>query len=139
METYDGRKAHHSGRMTHDGLTGHLFDRLAASVSEIPTDRRIELTNTLDEQMLTEDLRSAIVASGRSAYSLGIEADIRPEIITRFLLGQRDMRLDSASKIAAVLGLKLTSEFASPERTEPKPQKRSKSPRSPGKRTKKGT
>ena len=57
--------------------------------------------------MLSNELKAAIAASGKSAYSLGHEAGVRPEIITRFLSGERDLRLETAGKIAAVLGQEL--------------------------------
>lgn len=57
-------------------------------------------------------LRSAIKASGLTHYRLGQEAGVAPSQIDRFMLPtedprHRDLRLSTAARIAAVLGLDL--------------------------------
>lgn len=57
-------------------------------------------------------LRAAIKASKRTHYNLGQEADIQPSQIDRFMLPADDPRhrglsLDTASRLACVLGLEL--------------------------------
>lgn len=59
-------------------------------------------------ELIAEQLKKAIVASGLSLYSLAKQAETTPEQIGRFLKGERDMRMETASRIAAVLGLELT-------------------------------
>ena len=57
---------------------------------------------------LTDDLRTAIRETGLTHYRIGKDAGIAPDIIGRFVRGERDLRLETASKICDVLGLKLT-------------------------------
>jgi hypothetical protein len=57
-------------------------------------------------------LRQAIKASGLTHYRLGQDAAVAPSQIDRFMLPasdprHRDLRLATAAKIAAVLGLEL--------------------------------
>ena len=90
------------------GVIGAKLDRLAELVNRQPAERQAALLESLEgEHMLSKELKAAIEASGKSAYSLGHEAGVRPEIITRFLSGERDLRLETAGKIAAVLGQEL--------------------------------
>jgi DNA-binding phage protein len=94
------------------------LDRLAELLARQPDERQRQLLETLfmAEKTLVLQLKQAIESSGRTAYSLGKEAGIRPEIITRFLNGERDLRLETAGKICAVLGLALDSKSST--RTE---------------------
>lgn len=55
-------------------------------------------------------LREAIVASNLTAYRLATDAGIRPEIVARFVSGERDIRMATAAKIAMALGLALRRE-----------------------------
>lgn len=57
--------------------------------------------------ILSEQLKAEIRDSGLSHYRIAMDAGIRPEQIDRFMSGERDLRLESASKLAAVLGLEL--------------------------------
>lgn len=56
-------------------------------------------------------LRQAITASGLSYYALGRAAGVDPSVILRFMAAGEDrggdMRLSTAAKVAAVLGLSL--------------------------------
>lgn len=54
---------------------------------------------------LSETLREAIRNSSMSIYRLAKEAGVSPAVITRFLKGQRDLRLSTVERIAEVLGL----------------------------------
>ena len=56
---------------------------------------------------ISEELRQAIKASGMTSYRLGKESKTSPTVIDRFLNGQRDLRLATAAKLAAVLQLEL--------------------------------
>ncbi len=56
---------------------------------------------------LVESLRRAIVRSGLTHYRIAQDAGITPPMIDRFVRGERDLRLETASKIAEVLGLNL--------------------------------
>src|SRR4051812_36397393 len=52
-------------------------------------------------------LRDAIARSGRSTYALGRDAGVDPGAIQRFLSFERDLRLETAARLARELGLKL--------------------------------
>lgn len=57
-------------------------------------------------------LRAAIKADGRTHYALGKAADVAPSALDRFMMPADDPRhrsltLDTASRIAGVLGLEL--------------------------------
>lgn len=66
-------------------------------------------TKTEPTASMADQLRSAIAKSGRSFYELGAEAGVHPVQVSRFAKGERDLRLESASRLAGVLGLRLTS------------------------------
>ncbi|MDP6557320.1 MAG: helix-turn-helix transcriptional regulator [Pirellulaceae bacterium] len=56
---------------------------------------------------LVEALRLAIVDSDMSRYEIAVEAGISHTIVTRFINNNRDIRLETASRIASVLDLEL--------------------------------
>ena len=63
--------------------------------------------------MIDEALKAAIRKSGRTYYELGKAAGVAPSVILRFMSDDPqarggDMRLSTAARIAAELGLKLT-------------------------------
>ena len=72
---------------------------------------------------LSSQIRDVIESRNLSLAELGKLADVDPAIIGRFLSGQRDLRLATADKIAAALGLRLV-EVAIPK-ASPKPRNRS--------------
>lgn len=57
-------------------------------------------------KLLADTLRGAIVKSGLSANALAEKTGVPQPTITRFLAGA-DMKLETAGKIAEVLGLRL--------------------------------
>ncbi len=56
---------------------------------------------------LSEALRRAIRASGKSLYQIAKESDVSQIVISRFLSGQRDIRMATADKLAEALGITL--------------------------------
>lgn len=58
---------------------------------------------------LADTLRDAIKASENTHYAIAKLCGISPAILDRFVAGERDLRLETAAKIADVLGLRLTS------------------------------
>ncbi len=58
---------------------------------------------------IIEVLQQAIESDGRAVYRLGKESGVSPEAIYRFVAGEHDIRLVTASKLADVLGLELRS------------------------------
>ena len=56
---------------------------------------------------VSDALRSAIRESGKSIADIAKEADVSPIVISRFLSGERDIRMRTADKLAETLGLVL--------------------------------
>jgi transcriptional regulator with XRE-family HTH domain len=54
---------------------------------------------------LSEALKRAIRQSDKSVYQIAKEADVSPIVISRFLSGERDIRLATADRLAETLGL----------------------------------
>jgi plasmid maintenance system antidote protein VapI len=54
-------------------------------------------------------LRAAIRKAGVTHYALAKLAEVAPAQIDRFMSGERDLRLGTAAKIAAALGLELAA------------------------------
>lgn len=54
-----------------------------------------------------DQLRDAIRESGKTHYRVGKDAGIKPEIVTRFVRGERDITGKTFAKLAAALGLTL--------------------------------
>ena len=59
-----------------------------------------------DKNHLAVKLRSAIDASGKTAYGLAKETGLGHRVIAKFLAGG-DLRLDTASKLMSALGLEI--------------------------------
>ena len=57
--------------------------------------------------VIARQLKNAIRRSGRNHYWIAKGAKIAPDIIDRFMSGERDIRLATAEKIAAALNLEL--------------------------------
>jgi ribosome-binding protein aMBF1 (putative translation factor) len=66
-----------------------------------------EATMTSDSD-LAQQLRDAIEAIGMTPYALAKASGVDDAVVYRFLAGQRDLTLDTASRIAAVVGVRLT-------------------------------
>lgn len=101
-------EAHDDRQDSEPGSIARKLDELAEAVAGLPPDRRRLLLQDLKGNMLADDLKNAIKASGLTHYAIGKAAGIRPEIVARFVSGEReDIRIGTAGKIAAVLGLEL--------------------------------
>jgi hypothetical protein len=55
---------------------------------------------------LSSGLREAIRDSGKSVYQIAKAASVSQIVISRFLSGERDIRMETADRLAEVLGLK---------------------------------
>lgn len=73
-----------------------------ASVGKSRSNKQERLPTVCDQ------LRDAIEASGWTHYRVGKQAKIKPEIVTRFVNGERDIRAETFAKIATALELELT-------------------------------
>jgi ribosome-binding protein aMBF1 (putative translation factor) len=58
---------------------------------------------------LSTSLKNALKHSSKSSYQLAKEAGVSQIMISRFLSGERDIRLATADRLANALGLKLVS------------------------------
>jgi len=56
---------------------------------------------------LSEALKQAVRESEKSEYQIAHEAGVSQIVISRFLSGERDIRMATADKLAGILGLKL--------------------------------
>jgi predicted transcriptional regulator len=56
---------------------------------------------------MTKELKRAIAASGLTINKLAVESGVPQPVLHRFMLGEQDLKLSTAEKLAAYLGLKL--------------------------------
>lgn len=61
----------------------------------------------MKRQRLQDILKIRIRKSGKKIYRLAQESGVSQPVIHRFITGERDIRLETADKLASVLGLKL--------------------------------
>lgn len=54
---------------------------------------------------LPDGLRQALTNSGKTSYQLMAETGVNHGVILRFMKGERDIRLETAEKLAAAVGL----------------------------------
>lgn len=57
---------------------------------------------------ISDQLKTAIKRSGKTKYALAQESGVAWAQISRFMDGERDLRLESAARLAESLNLKLT-------------------------------
>lgn len=114
-----------------------LYDRLEQLIEQLPKDRQKVAMGMLHAGTLAEDLKKAIADSGLTHYAIAKAAGVNVGGIDRFMRGERDMRIETASKICEVLGYGLAkldrsgSEPDSSEAMSSKPAKKTakKSPK----------
>jgi DNA-binding phage protein len=56
---------------------------------------------------LSQALKDALRASDKSMYQIAQDAGVSQIVLSRFLSGERDIRMATADKLAEALGLKL--------------------------------
>jgi hypothetical protein len=61
-----------------------------------------------ENAMLADQLREAIENSGRSINSIALAAGVPQPVLQRFVSGERDIRLETADKLADYFGMRLT-------------------------------
>lgn len=66
---------------------------------------------------LSEQLRAFIVASGHNPNSLADVAGVDRKQVARFMLNERDITLETASKIGKALNLRLAEHFTRQRKT----------------------
>jgi transcriptional regulator with XRE-family HTH domain len=62
----------------------------------------------MKKESLSGILKSAIKTSGKTVYRIAQESGVAHPVILRFMSGERDIRLETAEKLADTLGLRLT-------------------------------
>ena len=60
-----------------------------------------------EEASVADLLRTAVKESGLTSYRIAKDAGIAQIVLDRFVHGERDLRLETAAKVARVLGLTL--------------------------------
>jgi hypothetical protein len=61
-----------------------------------------------DEELASDALRHAIQTSPKSVYQIRKEAGISQIVVSRFLSGERDIRLATADRLARTLAIEVT-------------------------------
>ena len=69
---------------------------------------------------LSNQLRGIIESRGGTAYALGQESGVDATVIARFLSQERDIRMETADKLAAALGLRLVEVAITKPKGRPK-------------------
>ena len=59
---------------------------------------------------VSEALKQAIRASGKTPYQIAQDAGISEAVLSRFLTGERDIRMATADKLAEALVLKFAAQ-----------------------------
>ncbi len=96
------------------------LDRLEEIFSQLTPERQDAMMDMLNAGDLAEDLRKAIADSGLTHYAIGKASGVNIANIDRFVSGERDMRVATASKICAVLGYGLAKiELPKPSKKKP--------------------
>jgi Helix-turn-helix len=90
------------------------LNALRSEVSALPLDRQAALAELLDGGQLSSALLQGIIQSGLTCYALAKQTGLVPMVVSRFISGERDLRLRTAGKIAAALGLELKPVNATP-------------------------
>lgn len=80
---------------------------LVAEWAARPPERRDEILKELLMADMDEQLRRAICNSGETYYALAKRTGVDAVVISRFVAGERSLRLDTAAKLAEALDLEL--------------------------------
>ena len=107
MDTFDGSTNRESNRRVSD-----LYDELERVLGSVGPERQAELWRSLKMSELVDGLRGAIIDSGLTHYAIGKASGVDTAVIDRFVSGERDIRLETAGRIAAALGYKLAKSEA---------------------------
>jgi len=113
VDTFDGSTNRESHRSVSD-----LYDDLERVLGHVGPKRQAELLESLKMSELAKSLRKAIIESGMTHYSLGKVSGVDTAVIDRFVSGERDIRLETAGRIAESLGYRLAQyELQKPAKT----------------------
>jgi len=109
MVSYDGSTDTNKGR----GIA------IIAEISHLLDSQSSDRVNALGDvlmQDIGDKLRREIQRSGWTNYELSRQADISESVLSRFMSGERDLRLETASKLASALKLRLVSQTSKKRR-----------------------
>jgi hypothetical protein len=59
---------------------------------------------------LSDQLRKAVLNSGLTRYRVAVDAQVDHAVLRRFLSGERDIKLQTADRLAEYLGFELKKE-----------------------------
>ena len=126
MDSFDGSTNRESNRSVSD-----LYDDLERVLGHVGQKRQAKLLESLKMSELAKSLRKAIFESGMTHYSLGKVSGVDTAVIDRFVSGERDIRLETAGRIAESLGYSLVesetnepAKLAAKKSAKRKPSKR---------------
>ncbi len=94
-----------------------VFRDCPMTPDEVANDERIRnavqaefppATASTDSSSISDSLRNAIRQSSQSADEIAEKARISSQVVARVLSGERDIHLETADRLANVLGVKLT-------------------------------
>ena len=126
MDSFDGSTNRESNRSVSD-----LYDDLERVLGHVRPKRQAELLESLKMSELAKSLRKAILESGLKHYSLAKVSGVDTSMIDRFVSGERDIRLETAGRIADALGYSLVesetnepAKLAAKKSAKRKPSKR---------------
>jgi hypothetical protein len=66
-----------------------------------------QMSSHVGSGALSTALREAIRGSGQTVYQIAKAANVSQIVVSRFLSGERDIRMETADRLAEVLGLKI--------------------------------
>ena len=93
-----------ASRVTRKGT----FEKLVTRAGKLSADRLEAMRERIGETLpLDDQLRFAIATSGKTQYALAKEIGVVNGVLSRFMNFERDIRLETAAKLAEALGLSL--------------------------------
>ena len=96
-----------AGGVTPDLKKDPRMVELVARWAAQPPERREAFLQEHFMAGISDQLRRAISKSGETYYALAQRTGVDAVVISRFVNGERDLRLETAAKLAAGLGLEL--------------------------------
>ena len=127
MDSFDGSTHRESNRSV-----SRLYDELEKILGHVQPERQAEFLESLKMSELANELRQAINDSGLTHYAIGKASGVDTAVIDRFVSGERDIRLETAGRIAESLGYSLVkSETNEPPKLAAKKSAKRKPPKRP--------
>ena len=64
-------------------------------------------TAAAESSHIIAQLKAVIARQGLTAYAVALRAGVSPRVVQRWMAGERDIRLETADRLAQVLGVRL--------------------------------